>query len=331
MFDVAEHLDELRSWSTDRLVAYHEHLVREQRRLHLEDLNVLVVLDERGRVDTTVGSDGESARTLRDRMEAARALESLPKIAAAAHAGALSNEQLLAVTKLADEETDAAWATRAPNVTPGDLARLARMREKPAIEESQARYAARSVRTWWEQDRGMLHVRAELPDVLGAKFGATVKQLTERMRPPKGQPWERWERRASDALGVMCDAIAAVERIESPHLAPRPLFAVDVPLEGPAEIVGIPLPDAMVEQLRASASVEPCSSTTAGSRRGSVDDRVRCHRNASAPCCCATGTAAARTATCATDCRCTTSGRAAGVAAMSCRTWPPSPACITRC
>jgi hypothetical protein len=40
-------------------------------------------------------------------------------------------------------------------------------------------------------------------------------------------------------------------------MAPRPLFWVDVPEDGPAEIAGIPLPDAMVEKLRAGASIEP--------------------------------------------------------------------------
>jgi hypothetical protein len=85
MFDVADHLDELRTWPTERLVAQHEHFVREQRRLLLEDLDVLRVLDERGQIDPTVGRDGESARTVREKLETARALESLPAIAAAAH------------------------------------------------------------------------------------------------------------------------------------------------------------------------------------------------------------------------------------------------------
>ena len=160
------------------------------------------------------------------------------------------------MTKLADEESDAHWAARAANLTPGDLARLNRRHEKPTVEESQARYAARNVRMWWEADRGMLQVRGELPDVLGAKFEATMKQLTERMRPPKGQPWEPWNRRAADALGLMCDAVAVAETVESPQLSPRPLFAVDVPFDGPAEVVGIPLPDAMLE-LRGQASIEP--------------------------------------------------------------------------
>jgi hypothetical protein len=48
MFDVAGHLDELRSWPTERLVAHHEHLLREQRRLQLEDLDVMRVLGRAG-------------------------------------------------------------------------------------------------------------------------------------------------------------------------------------------------------------------------------------------------------------------------------------------
>jgi hypothetical protein len=40
-------------------------------------------------------------------------------------------------------------------------------------------------------------------------------------------------------------------------LAVKPLLVVPVPLTGPAEIAGIPLADAMVEQLRATANIEP--------------------------------------------------------------------------
>jgi hypothetical protein len=168
MFDVGGHLDELRSWPTERLVAHRDCLVSEQRRLHVEELDVLRVLDERGRVDTSVGAHGESARTVRDKVEQARALESLPAVAAAAYAGALSDEQLGAVVKLADESTDAEWARRAPNVAPADL-----------------------------------------------------------------------------------------ERVETPSMAVKPLLVVSVPLVGPTEVAGIPLADAVLEQLRANANIEP--------------------------------------------------------------------------
>ncbi len=75
-----------------------------------EELAIVRVLDERGRIDVSVGVDGESARTVREKVETARALESLPAVAAAAHAGRLSAEQLDAVVRLADEESDAEWA-----------------------------------------------------------------------------------------------------------------------------------------------------------------------------------------------------------------------------
>jgi hypothetical protein len=103
----------------------------------------------------------------------------------------------------------------------------------------------------------MLCGRFELPDVMGAKFDATLEKLVEKMRPPKGQPWERWERRAADALVLMCDAVDAAERIETPMAAAPPLFVLEVPPSGPVTIGGVALPDAMVEQWRASASIEP--------------------------------------------------------------------------
>ena len=165
-------------------------------------------------------------------------------MAAAAHAGDLSAEQLGSVVRLADEESDAEWAQRAPHVAPVDLARLARSQSKPSIEDWQQRRAARSLRMWWEKDRGMLQVRGELPDLMGAKFEAAINRMTERMRPAKGQAWVRFEQRAADALGELVDVW---ETTEPPTAAAKPLLVVQVPKDGPAEVAGIPLPDAVVE------------------------------------------------------------------------------------
>jgi hypothetical protein len=55
----------------------------------------------------------------------------------------------------------------------------------------------------------------------------------------------------------MCDAVDALDRLETPMAAAKPLFSVEIPEHGPATVAGIPLPDAMVEQLRASASIDP--------------------------------------------------------------------------
>jgi Domain of unknown function (DUF222)/HNH endonuclease len=257
MFDVGVHLDELRSWPTERLVAHRDCLVSEQRRLHVEELDVLRVLDERGRIDTSVGAHGESARTVRDKVERARALESLPAVAAAAYSGALSDEQLSSVVKLADESSDVEWARRAPKVAAADLARLARNLAKPTVEDAPARYAARGLRMWWTPDRGMLHLHGQFPDVMGEKLEKTIHRMTEKAKPVKGRPWARFEHRAADVLAGMCDAVVVAERVETPSMAAKPLLVVPVPLSAPAEVAGIPLADAVVEQLRASANIEP--------------------------------------------------------------------------
>src|SRR5882672_5356344 len=158
MFDVADRLDELRCRETCWLTARRDELVREQRRLRVEELAVTRVLDERGALDDTIAArDGISTRMVAETVETARALESLPHVAAAAHAGELSGERLHQVAALADEASDAEWARRAPNVAPADLARLVRTQRKPTVEDSRARREARSLRWWWRKDAGILH------------------------------------------------------------------------------------------------------------------------------------------------------------------------------
>jgi Domain of unknown function (DUF222)/HNH endonuclease len=260
MFDVAGHLDELRSWPTDRLVAHHERLVVQQRRLHLEDLDVLLVLDERGQVDCSVGSYGESARVVREKVDTARRLEGLPAVAAVAHDGRLSDEQLSSVARLADEESDAEWAARAPNIDPLELARRARNAAKPSAEEARARFAARELRMWWASDQAMLQVRGQLPDVMGARFEQTITTLAEQMHTPgqktPGQPWSPFDQRAADALIAWCDPPASADE-HMPTLAPLGIAQLRVPVSGPVEIAGVPIADALVEQLRANVSIEP--------------------------------------------------------------------------
>jgi len=248
-------VDEMRSHSTEWLCRERDELVHRQRTLRTREPAVLRVLDERGKVDVTVGSGGDSARTLREKVETARALEPLQEIGAVACAGGFSDAQLGEVVKLADEESDAEWARRAPNIDPADLARLARKATKPSSEDSRARYEARSLRMWWTSDKAMLHVRGQLPDVIGAEFEATITKLTESMRPSKGRTWDSFEHRAADALFALCGASDAGD--DTPALAPRPVLQVHVPLCGPAEIAGVPIADSLLEQVRANATIEP--------------------------------------------------------------------------
>src|SRR5947209_3573760 len=124
MFDVREHLDELRRRDTDWLVARRDHALREQRRWRVVELACTAVLDERGAIDEkAMLRDGVSVRSARDTIETARRLETLPAVAAAAADGALSDEQLTYVAQLADAGTDTDWAQRAPTMPVAELAR----------------------------------------------------------------------------------------------------------------------------------------------------------------------------------------------------------------
>jgi hypothetical protein len=246
-------VDELRTHSTEWLRRERADLVARQRRLRSREMAVLTVLDERGQIDCSMGSAGESSRVVRDKVETARSLESLPAIAKVAMDGALSDEQLSSVARLADAESDREWAHRAPNTDPVELERLARKATKPSAEDSRARFAARELRMW--KRNGFLHLRGQLPDEMGATFEVRINQLTEQMKPASGQPWLPFEQRAADALLALCTPLACDDE-RAPSLAAQPIVQVAVPLEGPAHIGGVPIADSLLEQLRANATIE---------------------------------------------------------------------------
>ncbi len=206
MFDIADHLDDLRCWPTDRLRKERDALVDEQRRLHTKELAVLRVLDERGQVDPTLDAAGESARTVRDKLETARALESLPEIAAVAYEGALSPEQLSSVTKFADQDSDAEWARRAPNVAPAELARLARNTVKPSTEDSRVAVRGAVVADVVDAGQGdVAAARAVARRDGGDVRGDDPEADRADAKPAKGQAWDSFEHRAADALVSLCE------------------------------------------------------------------------------------------------------------------------------
>ena len=83
------------------------------------------------------------------------------------------------------------WRGAAPNMTPADLARMAREQRKPTVEEGQARHAARHLRTWQDKRRGMLHVAVSSSLMSWARSSTPrSRSWCEAMRPPKGQPWD---------------------------------------------------------------------------------------------------------------------------------------------
>lgn len=254
MFDVL--VDGFRNHSTEWLEARRSELVDEQRRLHSEELAIICVLDERGRIDARIGDHGESPQTVRQKLETARRLEHLPKIAAVACEGQPSDEQLDQVVQLANEESDAHWADRAPHIAPMELSRLARNANKPSTEDSLARQEARSLSLRWNSSKTMLRFGGAPPDVMGAQFEKTINDYMEERRPAKGASWDTFEHRAADALVALCESLGGGDD-QAPSWAARPVAQLHIPLSGPAEFAGVPIADSLLEQWRANVSVEP--------------------------------------------------------------------------
>jgi hypothetical protein len=165
------------------LCARRDELVREQRRLRVEELAVTRVLDER-HVER-VPEAGLTHRAVREELEVARALESMPAIAEAAAKGSLSWEQLEGVVEVATPATDSEWAERAPNTLPADLQRQARGARVVTPEDAAARREARELRCWTDPEAGMVNGRFRLPDVDGVLVKSvleTVEQLRAEAR-----------------------------------------------------------------------------------------------------------------------------------------------------
>jgi hypothetical protein len=252
-FDIGLHLDELRRHTTPWLEVRRLELVREQHRLHVEELAVIAVLDERGRVDDSLAAaDGVSVQAVREKVETARAIGELPRLAAAAHAGRVSPAQLAPAAKLADPANDDEIARRAADTSPVDLSREARAAKAPTSAEFAARRARRSLRWWWDQDHTVLSLRGDLPDLQGVAVEQVLEHMIERMRPAKGDRWDTRDHRGADALVDLCVNFADAHAEQMP----QPLFVAHCTPGQPITIAGISLPDALVEQLLPNARVE---------------------------------------------------------------------------
>ena len=224
-FDFSARVDALRCHSTGELRAMVADARREQQRWRLEELAATRVLDDRDALgpmpDATL-----SPRTARANTEVARALESRPAIAAAAHAGELTWDQLQPLVEVSTPDTDREWAQRGPGFAPPDLERMARRSRTITAAEAEARVAARFLRTWKDEQQGMAGGRWWLPDVDGVLVDKVLDHMAERMRPPKGGTWDSLAHRKADALVELARTYADAQptgqfRIEIVNIHPR--------------------------------------------------------------------------------------------------------------
>jgi hypothetical protein len=268
-FDFAARVDELRCHPTGMLRARVAEARREQQRWHLEELAATRVLDDRNALDRMPDAR-VSARTEKANLEVARALEQRPALAAAAHEGVLSWDQLQPLCELATPDTDQEWATRGQAMAPVQLQQLARRQHGITAEETRERYEARMLHTWTDKLDGMKCGRWKLPDVPGRLVEQVFEQMAERLRPAKGQAWDSLAHRKADAL---LDLVTHYRDVEP---SGRKIIEVveihDPRLEAGAFVDGTPISKETLSSIKLNAKVRRCITDVTGCHR-TVDVR----------------------------------------------------------
>jgi hypothetical protein len=254
-FDFTARVDELRCHPNEVLRNRLAEARREQQRWRLEELAVTRVLDDRGALEK-MPDRTESTRTQREKVEVARALESRPALAAAAHDGALSWDQLQPLCELSSPETAPEWAQRGQALAPVELHRKVRQGQVLTLADAQRRHEAREVRKWRDRIDGMHCGRWRLPEVEGALVDKVLDLMAERRKPPKGEAWHSVAHRLADSLVDLVTNYADVERSSRPVI--EVVEIVDPRREPGAEVDGSPIAPETLSAVKLDATVRHC-------------------------------------------------------------------------
>lgn len=157
------------------------------------------------------GRYGISNWKARRQIEAAYALEHLPRIAAALASGVLSLDKTVELTRLATPETERKLITWARRVSPSAIRQRGDRERKPAVEEAEQTEKRRYLNLW-EQDDGCLQIDGLLPPAEGAVVKSAIDRLAAQL--PKmpleegSAPWEEttFDMLRADALGLIASA-----------------------------------------------------------------------------------------------------------------------------
>jgi hypothetical protein len=118
-------------------------------------------------------------------VNAAKALEKLPKVSEAFTAGVLSVDKVVELTRHATPDTETELIKWAKNVNPATIRRRADVANRASTEDHQDAYNARHFYYWY--DDHMLRFEGALPAEAGAKFIKAVNRIADTLpRAPKG-------------------------------------------------------------------------------------------------------------------------------------------------
>ena len=259
VFAYRDHVDGLRCRETSWLLSRRAEVVAEQRRCG-------------PRSSPSCGSSTSGAHWMpaRPRLACPAGSNGTPSKPLAVSSRCRRSRRLAAEGRLADEHwwRSRSWPTRRrirsgpggrPTARPSSCSRLVREQRTPTAEESMARHRARSLRLSWNAEKTVLHVQRVPPRPVGSE-GRSDDQRDGRTvaSPPRvtiGSLGIAVLRMRSARRAAMSTAAPPMTPV--PSLAAKPVLVVEVRQHGPSVVGGVALPDEVVEQLRASATLEP--------------------------------------------------------------------------
>jgi hypothetical protein len=200
---------------------------------------------------------GLSPGPAREHVRVARALRRLPVLAAAFAGGRLSYSKVRALTRVAEPATEDALLEFAVEATASQVERTVRQwRRADALDEEST--AARQSLEWWEDDDGMLVLRARMPAEQGAALVTAIESRAERDARRDRAARTKTDRQRAEDDEDRCDEDEAVaagrERTTARRLAALAALAEDA--EGRGRRPGDPPRRQVVVHLDAAVLAE---------------------------------------------------------------------------
>jgi hypothetical protein len=149
---------------------------------------------------------GISHQTAAEWVRVGHALGDLPHIRSAFDGGTLSWDQVRAVTRYADAESDRELARSAPGTPVTELRRRIR---RPSAPDTKIAHRDRYVHFWFDENEPVLHLRGRLPDAQGVVVARALDLLAHDQLPDPHHReedygvYEHYEARCADALTRM--------------------------------------------------------------------------------------------------------------------------------
>jgi Domain of unknown function (DUF222)/HNH endonuclease len=225
------------------------------------------------------GRLGISTWSARRWVDAAHALECLPRLSHALGTGTLSLDKTLELARFATPETEQKLITWARRVSPAAIRRRADRAQRQALEEVRDTERSRFLRWWWFDDGRRLGLEGEFPAADGVAITTALRRVAERVPDVPAddvddRPEDRVERRLADALHAL-----AMTAVASDADADRSTVVVHTVLEDPDSAGDIEFGPVVHPEVRRRLSCDARLQFVLTDRRGNALGIGRTSRN----------------------------------------------------